>query len=970
MAGWRRLQAHTLAALACAAGLVCTPQAARAQATYEAALARYQAQDLVGALRIVQDVLVARPQHVPARLLLARGLLDGGNAVSAAKAVRQAMADGAPAADAVPLLARITLLMGDGAQLLVGPEFRHEGLPPEARHALLLLKLEAAMDLRDAATVGTLLAQAQAVAGSDPAAWLAAVRWHLRQGEIPAAQAALAQAARRAPASADVAFHRGSLAEARGTHGEALAAYTAALQAQAGHLAARVARARLQLQQGRVEAARADLQALQQAAADDPRTLYLQAMLARQSGQPDEARRALVALTRRIDALPMPLLRATPQMLLVNGLAHMGLEQPALARPYLTAHHELQGGGEAARLLAQCLLALGEGDAAIAALTQQLRREPADSRSAALLVRTLLADQDLPRAAAAARAAAAQGDGAELRVATALVQAAQGELAAAERSLLAALRLQPELAEAHALLIGVLQRSGQGPRALALAQAAVKAQPRDAALQRLLGDAWLAQGQPQQARSAYRAALQAEPREPAALLALARLDRREGRLDEAAQGLTLLLEAAAPAPAPAHGGATAPVANAAASAAANAPSPRIRGSLRATWRSALQELAALHEQRGQGRQALERYRQLAADAAVGEPGPVLVLADFLIRQQQGDAALAALRALRSDDAQVQWLTGQAQRLRGDLVAARQAYTHAGRLGAQDAALQQRIASAQLQLGDAAGAAHSLSRLEGAAADDPAVLLLRTRAEIARPDLAQAQLLVDRMLRQWPRRALGHQLQGELALARQDPQAAVQALQRAFDLEPTTEHLLGLFGAVAARDGAAAALGLLETWLARQPADWLARNTLSEAYARLGRFAEAQRSYEAQLALMPPTAAVRHNLAVVMLQNGDARALAEAEQALQAEPGNPHFLATAGWAALAAGRTEPALARLREARRLLPAHPSVRYYLAAALQRAGRTAEARAELAPLLQGGPAFAEREQALRLAAQLAGAR
>jgi tetratricopeptide (TPR) repeat protein len=936
---------------------------AAASKRYETALARYQAKDLVGALKLLQDVLVAEPGNLPARLLYARALLDGGNAVSAAKVLREALVRGAPRADVLPLLGEITVIIGDGAQLLSQPEFRDDDLPAEARRRLLLLKADVAMDGRDAPQVRRLLDQAHGLAGTDPAPWLAESRWHLRQGQPREALAACDRAARAAPASADVPFQRGVVLEALGAQADALAAYGAALNRDAAHAPARFARARLQLQLERPAEARADLQRLQANAPTDARTAYLAAMLAHREGRVAEARKSLATVTKRLDRLPLPLLRATPQLLLLNGLAHMALDEAAQAVPYLEAHHDLIGGSAAARVLAQCLVAQGRGDRAIAVLQAQLRRQPDDSASAALQVRLLVADQHLEEAIRLGRRTAEQANSAELQLAVGLALAAKGDGEGAQAALEAALKLQPGHAEARQALAGVLLHNGQVARATTLAQAAAKARPADPAAQRMLGDAARARGDGAAARQAYALALKLAPDDAASVLALARLDRREGALDRAEQALAKRLQQAdARHIAPAAAAPAAP----AASGAGGARPDRVRDTGQAALRALAVELAQVHEQRGRGAEAQRLYERMAAAAPGGDPRPALLLADFQVRQGQGATALATLRALPPDHAEVQWHTARARMAVGDTVGARQALVHAARLAAQDADLQVRVAGAQLQLGDAAGAAYSLSRLEGPQALAPAVLTLRVRAEIARPDLAAAEALVGQAQQRWPKAALAPRLRAELALARRDPAAAVQAMERAMKLEPTTEQLLGLFGALAARDGAAAALPLLERWLQQQPRDWLARNALSEAYVRLGRFKEAQQSYQAQLALAAPTPAVRHNLAVVMLQNGDAQALAQAEQALSGEPGNPRFQATAGWAALQAGQSGVALSRLRAARAQLPDDPTIRYYLASALHRAQRTEEARTELAAALNSPQAFDEREDAKRLAAQL----
>lgn len=75
--------------------------------------------------------------------------------------------------------------------------------------------------------------------------------------------------------------------------------------------------------------------------------------------------------------------------------------------------------------------------------------------------------------------------------------------------------------------------------------------------------------------------------------------------------------------------------------------------------------------------------------------------------------------------------------------------------------------------------------------------------------------------------------------------------------------------------------------------------------------------------------------------------------------------TIGWLSFRQGQVDRGLALLRDARLRDSNNPEIRYHLAAALAKSGRTTEAREELAQALQMGATFCI-ENAKRLQSEL----
>ncbi len=109
-----------------------------------------------------------------------------------------------------------------------------------------------------------------------------------------------------------------------------------------------------------------------------------------------------------------------------------------------------------------------------------------------------------------------------------------------------------------------------------------------------------------------------------------------------------------------------------------------------------------------------------------------------------------------------------------------------------------------------------------------------------------------------------------------------------------------------------------------------------------------------------------NLAIVLVALRDRGALAPAERAHALAPQDAAVQDTLGWVLVQQGQLERGLRHLREARLREPGNPEIRYHLAAALARAGRPGEARAELEQALKSDRPFDGAADARRLLGEL----
>jgi len=145
------------------------------------------------------------------------------------------------------------------------------------------------------------------------------------------------------------------------------------------------------------------------------------------------------------------------------------------------------------------------------------------------------------------------------------------------------------------------------------------------------------------------------------------------------------------------------------------------------------------------------------------------------------------------------------------------------------------------------------------------------------------------------------------------------------------------------------------------------STLAMQYLADGKADPAIAAYEQVLASSSGDAGALNNLAWLYQQKGNLKRARElAERALVVSPQSGTVEDTLGWILLAQGETDKAVAHLIAANDKAHDVPTVQYHLAVALQRVGRTVDARTMLEGLLGSGASFADKPAAEKLLAEL----
>jgi cellulose synthase operon protein C len=904
----------------------------KASQLYEEALQRFEQKDLPGAIIQLKNAIKADRKLLPVHVLLGKALLANGDVGQAEVAFTEALSLGVNRAEVVVPLARAVIAQAKQQQLVDQPRFAIAGLPAPVQSQLLLLRATSMSDLGDSRSALKAIDEARALDPTSPEPWLSEIPVRIRARQMREAVAASDKALSLGPATAEGLYLRGTIAHAQGDLASALAHYDQTLILDPAHAEALVARAGLAVDQRRTPQARADVADLLKAAPRDPRGAYLKALLDEREGKTADARKALNDVTNLLDPIPMEYFKYRPQALLLGGLAHYGLNQREKAKPYLEMVQRLQANSPVSKLLAQIYLSEKNVDRAIESLDLYLKTSPGDSQAVLLLASAHLSQGRHARAAQLMQSALRGQDLPSYHAVLGISLVGGGKFADGARELESAFAKDSTQVQAGVALTTLYLKSRQPAKAVAVARVLTKQQPSNAGLQNLLGNALMDSGDAGAAKQAFELASKLDPSFTSPQVNLARMDIEARAFDSAGTRLTAVLK------------------------------------IDDKNVEALLEQGVLQERRGRMAEAQRSLEKAADHSGPTELQPALALVDFLLRTAQPEAAREATRRLTSkapEAVPVLLVLARTSMANGDAATARTTLTRATTLANFDAPVQLQIATMQLGAGSLAGAAHSL---EKALTERPNFLpaeALMTEVDLRQGDAAKAEARARQLVAKYPKSGVGHALLGDIALSRQQPAVAVAAFRQAHLLEQSTESLLRVHKSLTRTDPTAASQ-LAEQWLRARPRDTAVRRVVADGYARAGNLAAARAAYESIIRTQPDDAESLNNLAQVLILSNDPGAQKMAELALQKQPGSPHILGTAGWAAHKAGQEDRALQLLRDARLRDPNNPDTRYYLGAVLAHIGRNSEAKEELQSALRVSRDFATAGDAEKLLASL----
>ena len=889
--------------------------------------------DFAGASIEARNALQADESNLTARVLFGKALLASGDVAAAEVTLSDALIAGVNRADVIVPLAQAMAMQGKQKLLLSSPTLANGGLPVGILLKLMLVKAAAQADLGDPSLALKTIAEARALDPKSPEPWFSEVPVRVRLGQFKEAEEAVGAATALNPTSADAYYFRGSVLHIAGKAKDALDLYGKALQANPKHLGALIARAGLLLDFGKFKEASADLLTLQDVSPDHPLGIYLRALVAEREGRTQDAQTALRELTDLLDQFPLDFIRYKPQVLMLNGLAHYGLNRPEKAKQYFEIFVKAQPDAAIAKPLAQIYLKSRNFDLAISTLEPYLKVHATDGQAQAMLGAALMSKGQYARATSLMQSAIQTRDNPALHTVLGLSLLGGGNTISAIKELELALKKDPAQTPAALTLVTYYQREKQFAKAVALTENLVKQQPQNAGYLNLMGITKTSAGDTAGARNALERAQKADPKFTQPRLNLVRLDIAAKALDKAEVGLkeVLIIE------------------------------PKNS--------EAQFELAMLEKRRGRPAAAQNWMEQATTNSGPRETRWGLALSDFHLRNGNSAQALAVAKnmsAKATDELDVLLALARAQVALGDAVNAKSNLMAATKAADFNPGPQVEIAKLQLAIGNLAGASYSLEKALANQTDYAPALALQASVLARQGDTDKAMARAKVLVAKYPKRATGYDLLGDIALSKNQRPAALEAYKRAHAAEPGTGTYLKVFNVLTRPiEGGAnsgPAVDWANAWLKQHPGDTVARNALGNFYARSGNFAAAKPLYEAIARATPGNTEVLNSLANTLIQLKDPGSVRVAELALQNNPLSSAILDTLGWALLQNGQKERALSVLKDARKQGGNNPEIRYHFAAALAQSGLKNDARDELLAAFKISNQFTGSEEATTL--------
>jgi len=306
----------------------------------------------------------------------------------------------------------------------------------------------------------------------------------------------------------------------------------------------------------------------------------------------------------------------------------------------------------------------------------------------------------------------------------------------------------------------------------------------------------------------------------------------------------------------------------------------------------------------------------------------------------------------------------------DYEVAQQPLRRLASLWAEDPDKLRRLASMQARTGNLMEARLSLDAALELQPGSTAIGLELARLDILEEKYGAAQSRLDALREAGGDASQVELLQGDIALAQGEKQAAQGHFLRAYELDRTnTQAVIRAYELSLQGVGAEGFAAALESTMREQPLPPTMVRLLADSYMVQGNHQQAQRYYETLLSHpeLGEDPAVLNNLANIYAESDLDKALATARKAMSIQgDGNPALLDTIGWILSRKGQHEEALPYLRKAYTINSRDPEIRYHIGATLLALERQAEAESELRAALAQGADFNGRDDAERLLAGL----
>ncbi len=218
--------------------------------------------------------------------------------------------------------------------------------------------------------------------------------------------------------------------------------------------------------------------------------------------------------------------------------------------------------------------------------------------------------------------------------------------------------------------------------------------------------------------------------------------------------------------------------------------------------------------------------------------------------------------------------------------------------------------------------------EALALDEESIPLLTAATGLAndRGNTSEAEAYIERIQLLQPDSAFSYEIEGDLSLAQNDLNAALESFQRAWSMQKSTSTGIKLHQTLSALERPQDAAQLLEEWLEATPEDGAANLLKAMTLQQEGQDAQAIDHYEIAIQTQPDNMILLNNLAWLYQDSQPARALELAARAAELFPEIPDVLDTYGWILHKQGNSQLAIETLQKALELSPDSEAIAEHL--------------------------------------------
>ena len=920
---------HFVLALAIAVAVVgCGPESA--QSLVAKGQAELIKKDPRAAVVHFKGALQADPSATATRVLLGRALVEANDSRGAIVELTKALEQQADPSDVMPALARALLESGQYKKLLEA----HAGvnLSNNAAQAAFKSHLATAWSIAgDLQKTDAAIAAALTAVPDYAEALILQSRLMLNRRELDSALVVVEKVLARDPSLPQAWQVKGEVLAAKQTDVPgAEAAFRKAIEIDGKFVPAHSSLVISRIRAGDMVGGKKQLSLMQAVAPGSAETRFLQAQVAYLEKDYVKAREGVQQVLR--------VAPENPNLLQLAAAVEWSGGSLVIAQKMLETAVRIEPSLEDARVnLAHIYVRLGQAARALAVLEPLLK---GDSAKATALSAAGEASLQLGQPALAggyfSRAVALAPEDTRTRTALAMAQLAQGESNAAFAQL-ESLASQSKDGYADAAVASARLGRREFDAALVAVDSMIRKNPSNASAYELRGRVLAAKGDLAGARKSFEKVLSIEPRFLAAVLALAELDVREDKLDQAKARYEDFLKS----------------------------DPRNH--------QAIMALADLRLKAGVPAKDIEASLAEAIRLAPDEPAPRLKMVELLFSQRQVKRALVVAQEAATtlpNDVQVLDALGRMLWADGN---SQQALATFRRVIAIDATLPVahiRVADVHRADGNLSAAVASLRR---AIEVDPrqreargALVELLVQAKRPKEALEIAKDLQQRE----PKLAAGYLLEGAVHRRLLNHEASAAALRKGLQLVSeageAAELPLNLFVSLLASKNWKQAEAFAIQWLSKHPEDGALIYNLGEGYMMNNDFRSAEVYFSKAVALRPDFVPAINNLASMLMQQGKPGAVDLAQRAVRLSSGAPAMLDTLASALAGDGRLAEALQTQQKAVSVAPADPLIRLNLAKIALQAGDKTLAKSELDRLMAMGSRNPQRAEAAKLLKEL----